>query len=200
MDRHEHDMIGDADRSGSGSGEGGAGINGDQHPSAQTRHRSREREGADTEVEADANGLRPGMQRSRTQVHNMTSDTFPVTDLTPTNDLRDAEMADALDFNGRTTHLPRSSSLYEPNADADAAGATRSASLSPDFEGHGVGYTLPRHHRYTLAGTSGGVGADTSEGEGSGGSAEEVMMEAEFHGNEVNGIEGDMTIGGKRKR
>jgi hypothetical protein len=141
------------------------------------------------------------MQRSRTRVHNLTSDIFPVTDVAQTDDLRDAEMADALDFGGRTAHLP----TFGPNVDvdADAVDATRSASLSPDFAGHGAGYTLSRHHRYIRAGTSGGAGAGAyaSEGEGSGGSAEEVMMEADFLGNEGNGgVEGDMTIGGKRKR
>jgi hypothetical protein len=174
-----------------------------QPPPTRTRNRSREREGAETEVEADAAGSRLGMQRSRTRVHNMTSDMFPVTDLAQADDLRDAEMADALDFGGRTARLPTPSGPYESNVDADAVDASRSTSLSPDSAGHGAGYTLPRHHRYTRVGTSGGAGAgaDTSEGEGSGGSAEEVMMEAGFHGNEGNeGLEGDMTVGGKRKR
>jgi len=59
---------------------------------------------------------------------------------------------------------------------------------------------LPRHNRYNQPGTSGGPGhgADTSEGEGS---AEEVTMEAGFHGAQVNGVvDGDATIGRKHKR
>lgn len=158
----------------------------------RSRNRSREREGADTEVEADA--MRLGIHRSQTRVQ---PEMFPVIDLTEDDDLHDTEMVDgALDFGRRTIHV--ASGSFDPNVDADAVGAARSTSLSPDFTGHDV---MSRHNRVGTSGAA-GTGADTSEGEGSGGgSADEVAMEAELHESEINGgVEGDLTVGGKRKR
>jgi len=95
------------------------------------------------------------------------------------------------------------------DVDADAVDAARSTSMSPDFESRGLGHTNGQDagtgSRFGMprAGTSGiaaGGGADTSEGEGSGGSAEGVAMDADPGGSGGEGVSGDLTIGGKRKR
>jgi hypothetical protein len=174
----EHDLAAEAERSGCETRS--CGVNQPPPVPPRTKRRSREREGAETEVEVDAGGMRPGIQRSQTRVQQTTSEMGPVIDLTEDDDLQDEEMADAaLDFGGRTAHIASGSFNAIVGIDAEAS---RSASLSPDFSGHGGGFGPPRHNG---AGTSGGAGAgaDTSEGEGSGSGSADEVMEAELHGN-----------------
>lgn len=192
----EQDPAGEADGSGSGEGDSGpAGLNLPPSISARTRERSRDREGgAETEVEADGNGgigARLGMQRSRTRVNQGSSQMNPAIDLMEASQLeededglRDTEMMDA-------AHDPMDPS-HRRRVSLEDVDAVRSTSLSPDLNGAGQTFGLAR------AGTSAvAVGADTSEGEGSAGSAEGVAMDADLGG---SGGEGDLAIGAKRKR
>jgi E3 ubiquitin-protein ligase DMA1/2 len=118
------------------------------------------------------------------------------------DDLHDIEMMNAVPD---STDLSRRHRVSFEGGDLDAADAARSTSLSPDFVGHGhehmngqgdgagQAYNMPR------AGTSGAAVGDTSEGEGSGGSAEGIAMD-EIIGSGSGGEGGDLTVGGKRKR
>jgi hypothetical protein len=188
------DLAGEAEESASGEGDPGpVGVNLLPSISARTRDRSRDREGgAETEVEADGNGgftTRLGMQRSQTRVHQGSSQMHPVVDLTEPSQREggDTEMMDAV-------HDPteRQRVSFE-DVDVDAVDAARSTSLSPDFAHGGVGQAIGM----SRAGVSGVAVGDTSEGEGSGGSAEGVPMDAEL-GDE--GGNGDLAVGAKRKR
>jgi hypothetical protein len=130
----------------------------------------------------------------------------PLIDLTEP-DQEDDELLDTEMIDATQDHDQRRRVSFE-DVDVDTMDAARSTSLSPDFAGHGQdagvgqGFGMPR------AGTSGiaaGGGADTSEGEGSGGSAEGVVMDADIGngsggGSGGEGANGDLNVGGKRKR
>ena len=202
----DQDPAGEAEGSGSGECDSGpAEVNLLPSISARTWDRSREREaGAETEVEVDGNGVRArlGVQRSRThpqqQMHAVIDLTEPDQE---EDDLHDTEMMDTAD----STDLSHRRRVSFEGGDLDTADAARSTSLSPDFVGHGhehmndqgggagQAYNMPR------AGTSGAAVGDTSEGEGSGGSAEGIAMD-EIIGSASGGEGGDLTVGGKRKR
>jgi len=151
--------------------------------SARTRDRSRDREGgAETEVEADRNGgfaARVAMQRSQTRVHQVADPTEP-----RQREGVDTEMMDAI-------HDPQRVSFED--SDVVVVDAFRSTSLSPDFAHNGADQAIG----VSRAGASGIVVGDTSDGEGSGGSAEGVPMDAEL-GDE--GGNGELAVGAKRKR
>lgn len=163
--------------SGNGEGEVPNGLNLPPSLSTRTqrdRSRERDREGAETEVENDGSGAGSRMQRSRTRVHHPTNPMNPVIDLTEPSEA-DAEMMDA---------------DAGPMSDDDYGYDGR----SPDFVGSS--HARPGASRH-------GHGADNSEGEGSNGSGGSAEMDGELGGlgsGSGSGVEGDLTVGGKRKR
>lgn len=186
------DLAGEAEESASGEGDPGpVGATLPPSISPRARERSRDRDGGgETEVEADGNGglaARLGMQRSQTRVHQANSQMNPAINLTELNqrDGGDTEMMDA---------IPDASECMSfEYVDMDAVDGVRRTSLSPDLAHGGVGQAIGM----SGAGASGMAVGDTSEGEGSGGSAEGVLMDAEIGDEEGNG---DLAVGAKRKR